>query len=269
MVKKSHDPDTLTIRVAGRDPDSIPADDAIKAIQGAVRLLEELEASRNDSEEGSPTKWMIVAASMQSPLSLTIKGLRTIGGDRQSVAAPLIRSLRQLEEDNKRPRGFNDRMLLSTSKIGKLLENGVASLSFEVPGEDPYLPTPKLSTNAEHHRKSRPSHYFTETTLEGTLETINVHGSTEFYIYDRMSGDPIRCFFDKNEVSDIIALIELRVRVHGNVKFTRDHDPVSMQVSSFEAVTQNAPSIRDLHKRGIDITGGKDSVEYIRKLRNG
>lgn len=268
MVKPSLDPDTLTIRVAGRDPDSIPADDAIKAIQGAVRLLEELEAASNDSGDRPPTKWVIVAASMRSPLSMTIKGIRAANDHRASVAAPLIRSLRMLEDKNRRPRGFTERMLSSTSRIGRLLENGVESLSFEVPGEEPYIPTPRLSKNAEGHRRARPAHYFTDTVLEGALETINVHGSSEFYIYDRMSGDPVRCFFEKHDVSEVVSLIERRVRVHGVAKFTRDHDPVSMQVTKIEPVPEKVPSIRDLHDRKIDITGGRDSVEYVRKLRN-
>jgi len=258
---------TLTIRVTGRDSDRVVAEDAIKVLRSAISLLEDLDRAQG---AGKSTEWVIVAASMKSPLSFTIRG----EAKDESVApreyvGPMLRSLRMVDTDSRRPSNFNDRMLQSAGRLGKLLENGISAISLEAPGEETYCLTPKLKIHSEKLREQRPRHYTTKTIIEGTLERIDVHGTPEFYIYDRLTGDAVRCFCDMQDAQRLGALITRRVRVFGDVKFTREHEPVSVEVDAFEAVIDDPPSITDLHKKHISITSDRPSEEYIRDLRNG
>lgn len=259
---------TLTIEVIGRDQDRLAADDLVKALQSATSLLRQLDQSRNLS--GTPrAEWVVVSASMMSPMTITLRGDST--SDEilpDDVVSPLIDSLRMIEE-NRGPRDFNNRMLQDVSRLGRLLSNGVASLTFTTPGEKPFRPTERMPAHADRIRKARSRHYEALTTLEGTLEKIDVHGRPEFYIYERLSGDEVRCFFAIDVASELGPLITKRVRVQGTAKFRRDdHSPVSMEVDRFSSVSETPPSIAAIHAFGVDITGGTTSEEFVRKMRD-
>ena len=95
-------------------------------------------------------------------------------------------------------------------------------------------------------------------------------GKREFFIYDSLTDNAIRCFFEAGDTESIAGLIERRVRVKGHAKFTATHEPKSMRVLSFDALPQGAEAtdIRSIQSVNPNITGGQDSVEYIRGLRD-
>ena len=69
--------------------------------------------------------------------------------------------------------------------------------------------------------------------VEGTLESINIHGSRQFAVFDAVSGARAECYFgDRLELAAIGAAIGRRVAVRGQIT-TRPDGTKHVQVSSF------------------------------------
>ncbi len=120
--------------------------------------------------------------------------------------------------------------------------------------------------------KSRP-HVEDGATLIGKLETVTVHGGKPaFFIYDPLTGEKIICHIPEDrmaEAKDALDTHPHRVSVTGKVKYNRAGKPISIEVADFTPLRDRheLPQMKDLE--GIDLTGGVDPTEYIRRLRDG
>lgn len=111
--------------------------------------------------------------------------------------------------------------------------------------------------------------YYEISTLEGRLETIDVHGKKKvFGIYDVITNHKILCHFDKSILPAVVAALSQRVSVEGMVKFDRSGTPLSINVDNFEVM----PGMDELPQfdegQGINITSGISSEDYVRGLRD-
>jgi len=107
--------------------------------------------------------------------------------------------------------------------------------------------------------------------LEGQLDAISVHGSRRFTIWDRVTGAPIRCRFPHEELDRILSLLGRRVLVAGRVRYYRNGTPQSIsEITEIRdrSPSENAPDVIFGSVPSDYITSGKDSVDYIRTLRD-
>lgn len=105
--------------------------------------------------------------------------------------------------------------------------------------------------------------------LEGTLEAINIHPTPpKFTIWERVTGRPIRCSFPKEWMDNVKTLLESRVLVVGQVTYFRNGMPRSMsRLSDLEDMTPDPSLPRARFGSVPGLTGGKDTVEYLRSMR--
>lgn len=150
---------------------------------------------------------------------------------------------------------------------------------FGSPAEEPVRLTFAVADNATSAMEAEAlavQHppYEVETELEGKIESIQTHEAKTFCIYDPITDAPIECGFVDSDLSRVADLIktQARVRVAGLAMYGSDDLPKSIKVREggiAEFPPDSAlPRISDLHAAKIDITGGRDSVEHVRGIRN-
>ncbi len=108
--------------------------------------------------------------------------------------------------------------------------------------------------------------------LRGTLKTVAaVRAETdEVILVDRLTGAETRCYFQDQDIeAKVRAVGKNRVVVTGEIfvdRTTREPRKVVARELRIIPPSSELPQLEDL--AGIDITGGIDSVEYVRRMRD-
>ena len=258
---------TLTIRVEGREGHDagVPLGSFLQTMKESLGMLADL--SRELSNGRDSLDWRIIEASYTNPLMLVIEGrARNDGRQPQRVTEELVRGLTDLEQ-GRDPARFTVSSLRNAKSLAQTVSrDGISSFVFEAPNLPPIAPTQKTVISATKILKRR--FYDEISTLEGTLETIDVHDKQVFGIFDPLTNDKIICHFDDSLRERVVAALTHRVSVEGIVRFKRSGVPVSIQVQDFEIM----PGMQDLPQfdegETLDITGGVSSEDYVRSLRD-
>lgn len=260
---------TLTIRLTGRE--EITTESLVAAVQDAVLILRSIQ--ENMAEEGRPaSRWRVEKVSLNSPLQMTISEIPPKGYAPSDPVLPFVRGIRSVDAAAETPPYFTEQTLRLSKRLVALLNNGLSRIEFSTPGEGGVEPTQHLAANVDKILGRAPGFYYEDTELEGRLETLSVHDRPEFWIYDPITDCGTRCEFGPEDLDTVAELVKkrARVRVRGKVKFNREHRALSVEVAEFNRLRSQdqLPQIRDLHRACISITGGKDSVGYVRGLRD-
>ena len=208
--------------------------------------------------EGNET-WSIGNVSRNTPINIEIEG------ESSDPFYSFVDSIKLLQDSGIRPNGFSDIALNKLNRIATPLANGVESIVYRVEGREPTIVSLRLAESIKNIKS--PAYYFAYTELEGELGGIFVHGNiSEFYIFDPITDKKTKCKFDTEHAELVGSLITHRMRVKGNTKYTRSHDPIEIAVDDWEEI-KNPASIDELHQAGFKITTGESSDDIIRKIR--
>ncbi len=106
-------------------------------------------------------------------------------------------------------------------------------------------------------------------TVEGRAESASIHGRNVLRLWDPLTGQAIECHFPDTALDQVREAFGRRVQVAGPVRYNALGRPCSVQLERLRVFREQSelPQARDLE--GIDITGGADPTEYIRRLRHG
>lgn len=259
--------DKLRIQIEGSDG-KLDFTAFSKVVNNTIGLLRGINAQIVQSSPAD-LRWRVTSMSMKSPAVLEIEG---VAGKKSAaprvVIDDLISGLEMLDESASKPMHFSDDVLGKAKSLVSVLDFGVQSISFSSNGRT-VTPTQHSAANVDallSHGES----YTTDTEIEGKLDTVSVHEGSEFVIYDGLTGRPTRCVFDQDDFDRVIELLGDRVYVYGSVRYSRKHEPLSMTVERFEKAPEQdeLPAIEDLHRAGVNITGGDDPADFIRGLRD-
>ena len=85
-------------------------------------------------------------------------------------------------------------------------------------------------------------------TIDGKLETIYLHGTRKFSIYDEITNKEIKCRFDEEMYDKVIAGIRKRVSVYGLIKYRRNGEPANVEIESFRIFPEDSelPKFKDM-----------------------
>jgi hypothetical protein len=102
-------------------------------------------------------------------------------------------------------------------------------------------------------------------TLIGNLDTISVHNGLEFRVWDSETKRPVRCFLDTRQRTRAMDLLGIRVIVTGMMKADRHGRPLSMQVETFDPVSDPLylPTIEEMRGSIPNLTGGQTLKEFL------
>jgi hypothetical protein len=254
--------DILTIKVAGKGDDYITADSFLEVIRETVAILREL-----DPQDG--LVWKLKNASINSPLSMTFVAMPRAGAEDfpNGVSRNYLNMFRGLDRGGEVSAGTPPKAVFRAKRLMNVLNNGVAQITFSSPGAEPVTPTQRVQATVDEYEASHRDVYRDFATLEGELRTVSVDGGSKFIIRDRITGHRTQCTIPHEKLEDAKNALERRVAVTGSVRYKAGR-PMHIDVESFEAMPDRGslPQFDDI--KGIDVTGGEDSVAFVRKGRD-
>lgn len=114
--------------------------------------------------------------------------------------------------------------------------------------------------------------YSTYGSWSGMFDALNFHGEKYIYIYPTVDFPRIQCIIPDSLTEKIAESINRYVTVYGNVYYhpkAKGGAPVKILVEKFDThpSVQDLPTLSDLKGINFD-TGGLDSVDFVRKIRD-
>ena len=111
-----------------------------------------------------------------------------------------------------------------------------------------------------------------EGSMSGLLEAINIHDSTnKFTIYPLAGAKKIVCHFSSDKMQEAIDAINQHVCVQGSFKYrSKALFPHEVEVKEIEVLPPDSelPSLSSLRGLAPNATGDKDSVAFVREIRD-
>lgn len=261
----------FTILVEGRDG-GVPAERLVDVLDKALAVLRDLDA--RSSEDGKAgIHWNIIKATTNSPLTLTLEA--HVPAKRRDTSRAVVKSymrgMRKLESGKGVPSDFGDDTLKEARGLLGLLDRGVSRMEFSAPGEEKVVPTLRSAALIDEFFGRHAAYHLADTTVEGSLETVTIHGGEAFDVFDQLTGTRMRCILPDGQINEAVSALGKRVAVSGRAKFSDKGRPISIEVESIRVLRdkKDLPSASDFEGEGrLDITGGEDSAEFVRRLRD-
>lgn len=235
----------------------------LKSVEDVTRLLKEVDFVV--TKERSKRKWVITRLRASAP-TVTISPI--VDGRTLDVVAEGLQLL-SADDVMEPPPHFTADVLKDVKRMSRLFRgrDKAKGLSFHLNGSK--VATIDGRTGEKVDRILRTT-VDVLGSLEGKLDAVNLHGrSGHFTIWERLSGHPVRCEFQKDRWTDTVkALLERRVLVSGKVRYfangkptlIRDIDDIEDRTASTSANVSDFGAIPDL-------TSGLDPNEYLATLR--
>lgn len=250
----------LTIRI-----DEDGASSFVSVVGSILRLLSAIDRDLSGDRTPSFT-WHIESASKSNPIQLVLAGQLRSCRDGVDPLPAMIDGLNRLEQQAIKPLHFS----MEAMDAARSLVAHKTPIELSVNGS-----SVRPTTNVLAHVDTvllRTQAYSADTAIDGRLDAVYVHGEQpQFLVFDPITDKGVKCFFPETAVEEVISLLTNRVRVFGLAKFNRRDEITQMQVESFERLPEKdeVPTLEKLHAAKLDITGGIDAADYIRRLRDG
>jgi hypothetical protein len=234
----------------------------LKNLTRAIGLAKNIKQPR-------PGRWKISEASTKSPFHLTLSEESTDLDDASHEAVHVyIQGIRALEADEpptEPPAFFENKTLSSVRRLVSVLKRDTGSLVFSSPDIEPISATERVAINVDELIGAK---FKATGALEGILETLTARGKVNFKLHDPLTNYRIACYISPEKLEEAKAAFPHRVAVYGPIRYAKSGRPLSIDVEHIRRLRLRSelPQLKDLGR--IDLTGGADSSEHIRRLRD-
>ena len=249
--------------------DAIPLGLFLDAARGLDALLSELDIAISGARH---LEWAIADLSISSAnLAVTPSLLREESMDNGAlIISSALMGMEIIEKGGVWPEHFTETALLKAKEIVSIINGKVERISFfgnAGEGSKRVRVTQRVAANVDQL-------VGTSTTamgaIEGTLETLTIHGGAAFNIYDVITARRIRCVCDRKTLNELAApdIMGKRVLVDGEIKFNLHGHPVSIKVIHHRLLRdrKDLPQAKDI--RGLFSKNKIDMTELSDYLRN-
>ena len=106
--------------------------------------------------------------------------------------------------------------------------------------------------------------------VAGQLDRLDVHGRYEFELFPPLGGK-VTCEFEPHLLSKVLKAIKRHVNVVGMLHYAKQEpNPQRVRVESLDVRPRNddLPTLASLRGIAPDCTGGVDSVDFVRAIRD-
>lgn len=268
-------PDTnLEIVVAGKT-ENVHWDTFIEVSQKTLEILREIDKEVSQDERGT-LDWEVISASLNSPLALKVRPVARPPIDaRKRVVDAYMSGINTLNQRRTKPKYFNERALQGARQLVEQYDNGALKIQYRsadrivIPKRaiashvEAILSPAKIAPPEEYVRKPRRE----IGSLEGTVRDLQARKQDYFLLKERLTGAEVRCNFPDELDAQVRSAWKKRVRIFGLIHYDDNGQPHMMSVEGIKEIPPilDLPQFKDF---GIDITGGIDSADYIRGLRD-
>ena len=259
--------------------DSIDLGSLVNSLRHSYTIFRELGAAITQNPKGG-IKWGVDTISKASPLEVRFSGEAStqvsvlgIVNPLETVQSELISGLKSLSEytnNPKRPPRFSDKALRAIKHLADLRKrNGIGEIEFST---SPLSESVQItSTISQSIRYLIDAAFESEGSIVGNLDSITVHKSHEFRVWDEFSGRAVTCKFERAMLEEVRKGLKCRVLVRGTIKRNIHSLPITINVSGIEAqpTESELPTIEEMSGFVNDITEGSTLRDYLEDLRGG
>jgi hypothetical protein len=245
---------------------------SVHAFQAAVDnwlvILRDLDVALSNESKGS-LDWVITDLSIGSAVieaeSQSKSPDKNVGPE---VVHACINGMRQLENGVTpaylSPRGMESaRRLVNT--IGR---EGTAGFVISNTSESAEL-SARATVNVNELLKER---YRSIGSIEGRMETLNLHRYARFIIYQSRTGKAVVCKFDvEKQLEEVKNLIGKRVNAYGAIYSNSIGEPLRVEVKQLRRLRERneLPPIELISGSVPKLTGGLRTAEHLAEVRGG
>ena len=145
------------------------------------------------------------------------------------------------------PQYFTEQVLVDLKKMRRLFSRGNGAKSISVFTNGAQAVATIGPDIAEKVGRILTADYYSLGSLQGALDTINVHGSPTVTVWDRVSRMPVRCSIPKEDewIAHVKGLLGKRVSVTGKIRYFINGNPRSItDVTEIEDATHDPNLLR-------------------------
>ncbi len=246
----------------------IPFGTFVTVVHNSFDILTELDSAVSSEPRGS-LEWFVSSISLGS-LTVTIKS-KSKFKDRDyssKVAEVFVDGLAHIQKERTTPPYFSDYGLRKAQNVAKALRRNGAEAIKVVDIERKASAVIKADVANDLNRLIC-IRYQEVSSVEGRLDMCSVHGAPRFTIYHSVTQRSVRCRFPDKLLDVIKEGLARRVIVSGMVYLNYVHEPVKVDVENVTILPleERLPMPKALKGIVPDFTGGKESGEYVRSLR--
>lgn len=241
-----------------------PLDAFLQALQNTFDMLRDIDAAVSSKPQGTIV-WRIAHLSVSSAVAtLDADSVLEDADFSDEVVRAYTKGLEQIEQGPTIPPFFTEDTLEKAKRLVSTIRGEVTKITIQAQGIRPVAITQRVAANVDELIGPQ---YEAYGSIEGMLETLSVHGRPHFTIYDVLTRRGVQCLIPQGLVSKAHSAFQKRVAVSGKIKYTRRGKPVSISAEDLRVLREKheLPQAKDIE--GIDLTGGTDPTEYIRRLR--
>ena len=255
----------LTVLVEARDY-RVPVRSLLRVLGDVTDMLSDIDASVSNNRSGS-VSWLIEDVSLINPMVVTLVGVPNGDADNGiEVVHYAIEGLREVERGTERiPRHFTVHTLEKAKDMTAVLADGVQRVTLARPGGESLTVSQHLAANAE---ALLPKEYDELGTIRGKLESLDIHQTYGLSVWDILRRRRIECHFPPEIYETACGLMGRRVDASGKIRYSQEGVPIRMHVERMRVLSDHDAIGEVLNGPPMDITGGIDPVEYVRKIRD-
>ena len=265
--------ETIFLRVGNRE--AISLDLFISSLSNFLGALQDIDATISKDEQGSLV-WEVVVLQKNSPALIGVRprqraryiklGIADYSG---VVEEQFIENARLLNNKAERNDYLSDAAL---KRIESLARKSKGIGPMVVYQSDNGAGTPKneiviSEKTFENVKKLTSVRYSAFSSIRGNLDSISVHRSNEFKVWDEITHKPITCRFPDSKFEDVRSLLKKRVTVSGILDSNVSGSPISILVEDLSFTPERPlPTIDEMCGYVHDFTNGKTLKEYMEEL---
>lgn len=250
-------------RLAGED---VPVEKFIAVASKLTDLLKELETSVA-GEQG--VEWQIANLQVGSASLSMRPRLTSLTGRAKAnaVIGAALEGLAAVEDAAHRPPYFTDQALRSAKSLVVVAKDESNALAVFGEAQGAHRQVAISKHLVAHVDELIGPKLVAIGALEGTLETLTIHGATTFSIYDSITGSRLVCNCDRKALDLAIRYFGQRVSVSGEVNYDSQGAATSIKVDAIQAFpTGPLPQAKDI--RGLFSEHKVDIDEWARFVRD-
>ena len=271
MPKAAPQPEDITITVSDTNG-RINAEVLAVKLKNAIELFQSVQKSFVSPDD--VVRWVIVKASMKSPLTLTFrpeikKRNRPQARTQRQVVRQCLTTLDWIDKGST-PSDvrINEDSLTAVKNLAESTDADGSTISFgTTTAKQKITLTPKTVDNV-NQIIAKARKYSDFATIEGLLDVVSVRdGRKTFALTESVTKHRIDCTGAEDIFADAQLYLNQRVAVTGIVRYV-NHVPKSIDVRVRIRRLKTMAELTPLTSMPpIDITGGLSSEEYVRSMR--
>jgi hypothetical protein len=238
----------------------------VDSVKDFLRVLKNVDATVSENPQGS-VRWLVETLDKRDAAVIGVVPMpkRPIFDRSAIVESQVIENAHLLSSTGERTKHLSDHALERIGKLANRTEKiGPMAIWTPVNGKPKQEGeiSPRTLRNIQELTGPKYSGYGSVT---GSLESISVHKGSEFRIWDKQTGKPVRCYFGSDYENRVKEFLRKDVIVTGEMLKNNAGMPLSVKVDDLEPAPAPVELLPVEQLSGIirDFTGGLSLKEYL------